>query len=338
MLSKILSGLVVVLVLLSALVLFTSVEPHNQKSEPLQKHIVSFPSRILSRLTLFPSSRSSSIPIAVMIENHQQARPYHEGLADALLIQEFLVEGFISRFVALFDAAHLPKEIGPVRSLRPYFLDAIKPWTTTIFHAGGSPEALARTQEGTEFFARNLLYFDDAKSEYGSLRHTEVPAPHNLFLNRDTLNDLLSNVPAHRLEPLSLPLYPVGTSAGGEEATHIRLNFFSTDHNVQFDYLPLAQKYQRTNGEEISKARPSTVVILEIPIDSIGEYGRLFMTLVGSGRARVFHSGNVWNGHWTRNTDTEKFRIFDEDGEDILFKSGQIWITVLPTFERLSWE
>lgn len=124
----------------------------------------------------------------------------------------------------------------------------------------------------------------------------------------------------------------------GESATTITLNFFSTLHNVSYEYLPLSASYKRKNGATVSNAQPSNLLLLEVPIDNIGEYGRLFMTLTGAGNAKVFHSGKVWEGRWSRGSVTDPFRITDATGNDILFTRGQIWVTVLPTFERVSWE
>lgn len=272
---------------------------------------------------------------AVVIENHEDARPYHAGIEDAVMVQEFLVEGFISRFVAIFDTRRIPREIGPVRSLRPYFLDSIAPWTRTVFHAGGSPEALKRVTEGTTFFARNLLYFDDEK---GSLRKDGPPAPHDLFLNKALIKSFLAEVPEGLILPVSWPPFAKGVPEGGEIAESIRLNFFNVLHNVSFVFQPLSQKYERKNGEDISPAKPSTVVILEVPIDDIGAYGRLFMTLNGGGRAQVFHSGKMWDARWNRSDFKLPFRITNTAGEDIPFPQGQVWMTVLPTLERVSWE
>lgn len=346
MLSKTLSGLILILTVLSAAVLLSTVPQFEEERAPKPSEKVveerrrqsTFPSGILSRLSLFPRSRNTPVPIAVMIENHEHARPFHTGLSEALMIQEFLVEGFISRFVAIVDARNLPKEIGPVRSLRPYFLDGIKPWTRTVFHAGGSPEALKRVQEGSEFYALNLLYFDDKSGAYGSFRKEGPPAPHDLFLQKNVLQSFLEEVPKRLLQPVPWPAYPIGISEGGAQASHIHVNFFNALHNVIFEYLPLAQKYERTNGGEVSPARPSTVVILEIPIDYIGEYGRLFMTLEGTGNAQIFHSGQMWEGRWSKASDTEKFSFTDSEGVEIPFKGGLVWMMVLPTLERVSTE
>jgi hypothetical protein len=295
----------------------------------------SFPSGILSRLSLFPGSRAHPRMIAVMIENHEEARRYHSGLTDALMIQEFLVEGFISRFVALFDTRHLPREVGPVRSLRPYFLDGISPWARTVFHAGGSPEALKRVEEGNEFYATNILYYDD---ENDSLRKDGPPAPHDLFLRKAKIKEFLSEVPERFLGTSQWPPYTIGPAVGGESATNIRVSFFNKLHNVFFEFQPLSQKYERTNGDSLSKARPSNVLILEVPIDEVGAYGRLFMTLTGSGQAELFHSGKVWTGRWKRESITDPFTIVNLAGEQLPFAQGQTWMMVLPTLERVSWK
>jgi len=65
---------------------------------------------------------SNSRTIAVMINNHAQARPNHAGLQDAYIVYEAIVEGGITRMMALFKDASTTK-IGSIRSARPYFLD-----------------------------------------------------------------------------------------------------------------------------------------------------------------------------------------------------------------------
>lgn len=343
MLSRTLSAVILVLALLCGATLFVTAPTFTNEQPPaamedergIGERLLSVPSLVLSRLSMFPVFRKDPVPIAVMIENHEDARPHQKGLVDALIVEEILVEGFISRFVALFDVNNLPKEVGPVRSLRPYFLDTILPWTRTVFHAGGSPEALNRVKNSGEFYAINLLYFDDKAK---GMRDETIAPPHNLFLNKGLLTELLQDTPESYLRSADWPPFEVGMADGGEDATHVRINFFNTMHNVSYEFLPLAEKYKRTNGETITEARPSNILILEVPIDYIGEYGRLFMTLEGSGRAMLFHSGKLWQGRFSKSAVGSVPRIVDSNGKDIPFLNGQTWVTVLPTLERVSWE
>lgn len=72
-------------------------------------------------------------PLAVMIENHEEARP-QSGLSQADVIYEAVAEGGVTRFMALFYCQATAREIivGPVRSARTYFLD----WASEY---GGNP-------------------------------------------------------------------------------------------------------------------------------------------------------------------------------------------------------
>ena len=60
---------------------------------------------------------SKSRSYAVMINNHSQARAHHAGLQDAYLIYEIIVEGGLTRYMALFIVQETAK-IGGIRSGR----------------------------------------------------------------------------------------------------------------------------------------------------------------------------------------------------------------------------
>ena len=68
-----------------------------------------------------------------MIENlYPDARP-QSGLQSAGVVYEALAEGGITRFLAIFgDQA--AKSIGPVRSLRPYYIDWALEYGASLSH------------------------------------------------------------------------------------------------------------------------------------------------------------------------------------------------------------
>lgn len=77
--------------------------------------------------------------IAVMIDNQSGARP-QAGLNDAYMIYDIIVEGGLSRMMAVFKGKDLEK-IGPVRSSRHYFLDYALENDSIYVHYGWSPKA-----------------------------------------------------------------------------------------------------------------------------------------------------------------------------------------------------
>ncbi|MBT7928594.1 DUF3048 domain-containing protein, partial [Candidatus Peregrinibacteria bacterium] len=270
---------------------------------------------------------------AVMIENHQIARLNHEGIEKAEMVHEYFVEGFISRFVALFDSRSIPKRIGPVRSLRPYFLQSIAPWTSVVFHAGGSPEALERVEDHNDFLNFNALYLEDDYFE----RDSNVSAPHDLFLSKKDTSKLLEQSDDY-LVPVSWPIYETGRAAHGSGASTIDVNFFSTIHNITYTYNEFSRSYNRLNGNILSSAKPSNLIFLQMSTEEIGPFGRLKIDTIGRGDALFFRSGVIYKGIWSRNNERDSFTFSNLNGEPIIFATGQIWITSVDSLQKVSWE
>lgn len=283
---------------------------------------------ILSNLHLWPFSRRERNLVTIIIENHEDARPHQQGLSDALLILEFPVEGFISRFAAVFDVNDLPDQIGPVRSLRPYFVDVVKPLHSLILFAGGSPEAFDRLSATTLTGINGLAH----PKEF--TRDDEIPAPHNLFLAGE---DAVSFSDEAAEQKIPWPPYDTGAQRSTSGALSIFLNFYNPTHDVRYIFERLGGRYARENGGQVSDAKPRNVLVLAIPIAGIGEHGRLSIPLEGSGEALLFRDGTVTRGRWRKPTDDTWFSFVDTDGEPLVFAVGQTWITVLPDLERVTW-
>ncbi len=289
------------------------------------------PPSFLLRLSLFPEGQRHRSVVGVMIENQEDARPYQLGLEKALFIQEFPVEGMISRFLALFDRSDLPASIGPTRSLRPYFVDASQPWTGAIMHAGGSPDAYERAKVFDDLTTVNVLHFDDEKY---ALRRSDVPAPHNLFLSKAIMEELLPE----EIADVSWPPYSTGgppVSASG--ASTVRINFLSGLHNVEYRLQPDGS-YRRNNGGIVSALQPHNVVILQIPITGIGEFGRLTIPLEGKGPLLLFRSGYAIPGTWHNKGPDTGFTFLDARGQPLRLAAGATWMTVVPDMGRVEWE
>lgn len=74
------------------------------------------------------------------------ARP-QAGLTEAGVVFEAIAEAGITRFAAIYQNPS-SSVIGPIRSLRIYFLDWDTPFDCTIVHAGGADDALAAVSSG----------------------------------------------------------------------------------------------------------------------------------------------------------------------------------------------
>ena len=79
-------------------------------------------------------------PITVVIENHADSRP-PSGLSKADVVYEAVAEGGITRFLTVFycDTSAEDVRIGPIRSVRVYFIDWAQEYATPLFvHSGGA--------------------------------------------------------------------------------------------------------------------------------------------------------------------------------------------------------
>lgn len=339
MLAKLLSGLLLILTIVVGWNIFIvgSFTSKQQKPESaatssaLEDPLLHPTSQIdtITRLSLMPALSLPAPLIAVVVENHQDARPFQKGLDRAVLISEFLVEGLISRFVALFSVTDLPESIGPVRSLRPYFIDALQPWTSLFLYAGGSPDALEQIKKNGIPHINGLFLPEDF------IRNTSIAEPHNLFLGKNAVLHLIKTSPLTSNAPFSFARGPL---ISDQQTQKISVNFFNPDHNVTFTYNPLTASYKRQNGTVTTDAVPNNILILEAPIRTIMEYGRLDIPIQGTGSLLLFQSGKVAPGMWQKNAPGDPFVFVDQTDKPLPFANGQIWMMVLETLDRVKWE
>ena len=129
--------------------------------------------------------RANLKPVAMVIENHAEARPL-AGLDQASIVYEIVVEGDITRFLAIFDGDFSVKKIGPVRSIRPFFIDLAEEWGAVLLHSGGSPDGLTQVKTSSVFDINEIssdgIYF---------WRDANRTPPHNLYTSSALVNRAL---------------------------------------------------------------------------------------------------------------------------------------------------
>lgn len=106
------------------------------------------------------------------------ARP-QVGLSEAPIVFEAIAEAGITRFAAIFQNP-TSSAIGPIRSLRQYYLEWDTPFDCTIVHAGGSDEALDSLDTGG---------YRDLTEDYTYMwrDNSAYIAPNNLFTSASLL-------------------------------------------------------------------------------------------------------------------------------------------------------
>lgn len=287
------------------------------------------PTTEASRLTGLPvSPESNLLPVTgVIIENSPDARP-QSGLTEAGIVFEAIAEGGITRFLTLFQEAR-PDYVGPVRSVRPYYLQWLGGFDAAIAHVGGSPAALAKIRSD------GIKDLDQSFNGGSYQRVSQRYAPHNVYTNLGTLISLskdkgftssnFTSIARKAEKPLPAPTAKV-----------INLAISSALYNVNYTYDPTTNSYARNqagiahkderSGKQIS---PKVVVaiVLAQGIDPDGvhtSYGT-----IGTGKAYIFQDGGVTLANWTKPSDKEQIRFIDDASAPININAGQTWITAV---------
>lgn len=275
------------------------------------------------------SQSDQTAPVtAIMIENSPDARP-QSGLKQAQVVYEAIAEGGITRFLALYQQAK-PQMIGPVRSLRMYYLDWATPYQPSIVHVGGSLFSLQEVRNG-QYRNIDIEYHAGA-----SWRATDRYAPHNVYTTFARLDALNSQLGYTNSTFTSFPRTD-GKPAATQDAKSITVNISGPWYNSHYDYDPATNTYARSqNGaphldREDGQISPSVVVVLKVNMSLIMEDGwRENITTTGSGQAYVFQNGTVQNATWSKAGRTSPLTLTDQNGQPISLVRGQTWIAAVP--------
>lgn len=263
---------------------------------------------------------------SVQIENSPEARP-QSGLYDAGVVFEAIAEGGITRFNALFLESR-PGHIGPIRSVRPYYVDLMLPFDPSFVHAGGSAQGLAKVR------SLKVKDIDHGANADAFQRVSSRFAPHNLYSSMDALDRVSKRRGYNKSNFVSWSR--VTREMPAEKVTAGKINFSISGplYDVQYNYDKKANSYERIMGgkphtDEKAKKQiePKVVIALIMDYRQAGIYS-IYKTR-GAGKMFVFQNGEVIKGKWKKSGSKKQFRFTDRKGQTIRLNPGQTWVTLL---------
>jgi hypothetical protein len=273
---------------------------------------------------------------AIMIENSPVSRP-QSGIKPAGIIYEAIAEGGITRFLTLHQEDR-PALIGPVRSLRPYYIDWLAPFDAAVAHVGGSANALSEIRNGSykdidQFFAGSYYW-----------RATDRYAPHNVYTSFDKL-DALNAARGYTNSAFTGFPRKQDSPAAIKNATSISVNVSGPAYNSSYAYDDATNSYVRSVGgqlhvdREAGQITPKSVIVIKVPTQIGFEDGhREQMTTLGFNEAYVFQDGQYIAGFWRKDTKKDQMRFYDKAGIPIALNAGQTWITVIAPNKNVTWQ
>lgn len=290
----------------------------------------------LNGVQVADEAATKRVVTAVMIENSPDARP-QSGLAEADLVFEAVAEGGITRFIALYQPSR-PALVGPVRSLRPYYVDWAAAFQPSVAHVGGSPEALDMIRSGN--YGNDIDQFFNAGSYW---RAGDRAAPHNMYTSFDRLDELNTS---KNFTSSNFKFAPRkdGKTVAEPTATHVDVQVSSGLFSTSYDYDAAKNTYNRNQGgaahvdREKGQISPSVVVVLKTDVSLSGDGSHMSIATSGGGEAYVFQNGTVTEGVWSKADAKGQLFIKNKEGRDITLVRGQTWIAVIGKDRSVSWQ
>jgi len=298
-----------------------------------------------SPLTGLPmeESKTWNRPLAVIINNIPESLPMN-GVSEADIIYEVLVEGGITRMLALYQDITRVEKVGSIRSARHYTVEIANSYDAILASAGGSPQAFAMVKQ------------------LGIPHLNEVEGPHREIFFRDR-----NRVPGHRFESLHsvvltgervaewLPQYNFrllheedhdqmltfvddGTPRGGSAALEVSVRFSSGNISA-FTYKPEdSVYYMREFNRDFIDANDNSspgftnILILKTSVSPIrgDASGRLNVETTGTGVGYFVCGGKYIEIDWARANRESPFMYSHKDGSSLELGVGRTYICIIP--------
>lgn len=333
---------------------------------------------IYSNLTGLPlASEAEKTAPAYCIQTpngNDGARP-QVGLNQAGVIFEAIAEAGITRFAAIYQNPS-SAVIGPIRSLRMYYLQWDIPFDCTIVHAGGADDAIAAVQS-YKHLSENYAYMYRSGSWTRRWNNLFTTSAYLAQMNADwehggsNINGFKRFTPAESLrqrvnetvgEKLVITEPAKGnTSAMSAKVTNVAVRFgWSGTYNVNYNYNATTNSYDRSyemgtiaevlncpagdlgeiNPDDNCSAvqmSPSVVVAMIVQERKAEDNYHEDITTIGSGEVFVFQNGIMLHGTWKKASAEDQIRFYDDSGAEIFLAPGQTFMEAVPAYGEVEY-
>jgi hypothetical protein len=279
-------------------------------------------------------------PVAVMINNHADSRP-QSGLSSADLVYETLAEGGITRHMAFFWSQG-PSKVGSIRSARQYFLEWLSPYDPLYIHIGWADTDNPRTDARGNIIAYNIK--DVGITGYWQWVDSGRVAPHDKYNSVQFAWDYSETrgwdgFPTN-LESWKFKNDEDADKRGDGYRYEIKFHNFYQNYGLYdsiWEYNPSTNSYKRWVGgqphidqETNTQITAKVVVVQETEMRSAGDSkGRIIVDTIGEGDAVILMDGKEIEGTWKKTDRMDRTTFYDENGKEIEFNRGRIWISVI---------
>lgn len=283
-------------------------------------------------------TESNLRPIAVMINTHKDARP-QAGLSSAYIVYEIMVEGGITRMMALYTQDFNESKIGSIRSSRHNYLDYVMESDAIYVHWGGSYVAYDDLEklklDRIDGMVYGSKYFVTDSSLKRSLEHTRFSSS---ALIKEGIEKLKLRTTTDKGWLLKYTTDPVDLSVkeNSKPADSITIKY-SNYQTVGYEYNKEEQTYYRSmsgakhvdlvTGEQY---KFKNIIAYAIQYDSYQGTKLRDLKNIGSGEGVYITNGYAVPIKWSKKDRSSKTVYTYMDGSEIEFSDGNTFIQIYP--------
>ncbi|WP_158299369.1 DUF3048 domain-containing protein [Paenibacillus antri] len=280
-------------------------------------------------------------PVVVMVENSPAARP-QTGLHEADLVYEVLAEGDITRFIAVYQSVK-SEEIGPVRSIRPYFVQLGMEVDGILVHAGWSQEAM------NLMVKHKLNHLDQVYGDHDYYwRDKSRKAPHNLYTSIELIRKGAEKKKFREAwtDPVvTFALPGAGGDAAvpkGDPADRVTIPYIG-GYEVGYEYEAATKTYLRsmkgkphTDKKTDARLSATNVLVVQAKHRIVDDVGRREVDVQGPGKGVLLQAGLKRDIVWELKNGV--IRAYDKEGAitDIPLLPGKTWVQIVPDLSKVT--
>ena len=327
----------VVVALLGTLIYLTTSKKNKNNSE----NDNSTTTTTVKKLNIV-NEESKSRPYAIMINNVEGARKLQSGLQDAYMVYELMVEGGITRYLALF-LDQTTERIGSIRSARHYYLDYALENDAIYVHHGYSPQA----REDWSKFGVDRIEVNESTTGWRD-KSASKTYEFTLFTNIEKLGkgirskrternkDLLLNYSVDNIDISqmegAIPANKVDIKYSSNTTTNYK---YDTDNNIYLRSVNDKSQNDYVTGKQLTV---KNIIVYKVKYSNIqgDDKGRQTIDNVGNGTGYYISNGYAVPITWKKDSRSSATIYKYNNGKEIQVNDGNTFIQIMPDNQTLA--
>lgn len=292
-------------------------------------------------------------PIAIMTDNNVNAQP-QSNLNLAYIVYEIIVEGKETRLMPVFKGVPDDTVLGPVRSVRHYFIDYMNENDAVCAHLGQSPQA----ESDIKIFKMddiNGQAYDTGRSRTSTSlfwREQHKNAPHNAYTSIGSLRKIMEDRGYDMTSDAESVLNYVTEEVTLDTEDDLIANSvtipYSSSHKVKYVYDEETGRYTRyskgrlqkdeATGEEVTTKNIIITYVYNYTLDDGEGKGRQTLNNVGEAVGYYITNGKAQKIMCKKDSRTSPTVYVDYFGNEIKVNDGNTFINICPVDAEIVFE